>query len=118
MLAGTTNAMEDIEENASDIPKNNTPENVIDIPIDHIDAVDWNTIRDDNNSISKIIPDNILHNSQRIDFAVNDNISKNNTSSNDNDAVSNMTSMDIDGMLTEVSKNKHEEYISYISTEH
>ena len=26
--------------------------------------------------------------------------------------------MDIDGMLTEVSKNKHEEYISYISTEH
>ena len=29
-----------------------------------------------------------------------------------------MTSMDIDDMLTEVRKNKHKEYISYISTEY
>ena len=57
-------------------------------------------------------------NSQRADFAVSDNISNNSTSSNDNDAVSNMTSMDIDDMLTEVRKSKHKEYISYISAEH
>ena len=29
-----------------------------------------------------------------------------------------MTSMDIDDMLTEVRKNKHKEFISYISKEH
>ena len=29
-----------------------------------------------------------------------------------------MTSVDIDDMLTEVKKNKHKEYISYISTKH
>ena len=57
-------------------------------------------------------------NSQQIDFVVSDNTWNNNTSSNGNDAVSNMTSLDIDDMLTEVWKNKHKEYISYISTEH
>ena len=36
----------------------------------------------------------------------------------DNDMMSNMTSMDIDDKLMEVRKNKHKEYISYISTEH
>ena len=56
ILAGTPNVKGDIKENASDIPKNNTPENVNDFLIDHIDAVDWNTITDDNNSISNIIP--------------------------------------------------------------
>ena len=75
-----------------------------DFPIDHIDAVDRNTITDDNNSFSNIIPDSIPDNSQRIDFVVSDNISNNNTSSNDNDVVSNVTSMDIDDMLTEVRK--------------
>ena len=49
---------------------------------------------------------------------VSDNILNNNTSSNDNNALFNMTSIDIDGMLTEARKNKHKEYISYISTEH
>ena len=63
ILAGTPNVKEDIKENASDIPKNNTPENVNDLPIDHIDAVDRNTITDDNNSFSNIIPDSIPDNS-------------------------------------------------------
>ena len=45
------NVKEDIKENASDIPKSNTPENVNDFLIDHIDAVDRNTIADDNDSI-------------------------------------------------------------------
>ena len=89
--------------------------NVNDFPIDHIDAVDRSTIIDDNNSISSNIPDSIPHNSQQIVFVVRDNIANNNTNSNDNDTLSNMTSMD---MLTEVRKCKHKEYISYISTEH
>ena len=37
--------------NASDIPKNNIPENVNHFPIEQIDAVDRNTITDVNNSI-------------------------------------------------------------------
>ena len=57
ILAGTPNVKEDMKENASDIPKNNTSENVNDFPIDHIDAVDRNTITDDNNSILNNIPD-------------------------------------------------------------
>ena len=114
--AGIPNVKEDMKENASDIPKNNTSENVNDFPIEQIDAVDPNTITDDNNSISNNIADSIPDNSQQIDFVVSDNISNNNTSSNDNDALSNMTSMDIDDMLMEVRKNKHNEYISYIST--
>ena len=126
ILAGTPNVREDMKENASEIPKNNTPENINnntpeninDLPIDHIDAVDRKTITDDNNSISNTIPDNIPDNSQRRDFVVSDNISNNNTSSNDNDELSNMTSTDIDIMVTEVRKNKCKEYISYISTEH
>ena len=118
ILAGTPNVKEHMKENTSKIPKNNTPENVNDFPIDHIDAVNWNTITDNNNSISNTIPDSIPDNSQRIDFVVSDNISNNNNNSNDNDALSNMTSTDIDDMLTEVRKNKHKEYISYISTEH
>ena len=89
--------------------------NVNDFPIDHIDAVDRSTITDDNNSISSNIPDSIPDNSQQIVFVVKDNIANNNTNSNDNDTLSNMTSMD---MLTEVRKWKHKEYISYISTEH
>ena len=106
-----------MKENTSDIPKNNTPKNVNDFPIDYIEAVDRNTITDDNNGISNNIPDGIPNNIQLIDFMVSDNILNNNTSSNDNDALSNMTSMDTDGMLTGVWKNKRKEYISYISTE-
>ena len=59
------------------------------------------------------IPDN----SQQIDFVVSDN-NTNNNNSNDNDALSNMTFTDINDILTEVRKNKHKEYISYISTGH
>ena len=118
ILAGIPNVKEDMKENASDIPNNNTPENVNDFPIEQIDAVDPSTITDDNNSISNNIADSIPDNSQQIDFVVSDNISNNNTSSNDNDALSNMTSMDTDDMLMEVRKNKHKEYISYISTKH
>ena len=110
ILDGTPNVKEDVKENALDIPKNNTPENDWHgSPIEHIDTVDQNTITDDKNSIPNIIPDSILDNSQRIDFMVNDNISNNNTSSDDNDAVSNMTLMDIDDVLTEVRKNNHKE---------
>ena len=63
ILAGRLNAKEDMKENASDLSKNNTPENVNDLPIDHIDAVDRNTITDNNNSISNNIPDGIPDNS-------------------------------------------------------
>ena len=45
-----------MRENASDTPKNNTPEIVNNFPIDHIDAVDRNTITDDNESIFNNIP--------------------------------------------------------------
>ena len=86
-------------------------------PIDHIDGVDWNTITDNNYSISNNIADIIADNSQQIDLVVSDNISNNNTSSNDNDALSDMASIDIDNMLMDVRKNKYE-YISYKSTEH
>ena len=96
-----------MKENASDIPKNNTPENVNDFPIEQIDAADRNIITDDDNSISNNIADSIPDNSQQIDFAVSDSISNNNNSSNDNDALPNMTSMDIGDMLMEVRKNKH-----------
>ena len=118
ILAGTPNVKEDMKENASDIPKNNTPGNVNDFPIEQIDAVDQNTITDNNNSISNNTADSIPDNSQQIDFVVSANISNNNTSSNDNDALSNMTSMDIADMLMEVMKNKHKEYISCISMKH
>ena len=57
------------------------------------------------------IPDRFPANSQRIDFVVSDSSS---TSSDGKDALSNMTSMDIDEILTEVRKNKQKEYISYI----
>ena len=96
----------------------NTPENGDDFPIEQVDTVDRNTITDDNNSISNNIVDNIPDNSQQIDFVVSENITNNITSSNDNDALSNMTSIDIDDMLMEVRKNKHKEYISHISTKH
>ena len=66
------------------------------------------------NNIADSIPDN----SQQIDFMASENISNNNTNSDDNDALSNMTSMDIDDMLMEVRKNKYKEYISYISMKH
>ena len=118
ILVRTPNVKEDMKKNALEIPKNNTPENVNYFPIDHINGADRSTIPGDNNSISINIPDSIPDNSQGIDFVVSDGILNNNTSSNDNDALSNTTSMDIDGMLTEVRKNKHKEYISYISTEH
>ena len=118
ILAGTPNAKENIKENSSYIPKNNTPENFNDFPIDHIDEVNRNTITDNNNSISNNIPESILNNSQRIEFVISDNISNNNTSSNHNDTLPNMTSMDIGDMLTKVRKNKHKEYISHISTKH
>ena len=115
---GTPNVKDDIKGNASDIPKNNTPENSNDFPIEQVDTVDRNTITDNNNSISNNIADNIPDNSQQIDFVVSENISNTNTSSNDNEALSNMTSTDIDDMLMEVRKTKHKEYISYISTKH
>ena len=51
-------------------------------------------------TVSNNIPDSIQDTSKRIDFVVSDNISNNNTSPNDNDAWSNMTSMDIDDILT------------------
>ena len=118
ILAGTPNVKEDMKKNASDLPKNNTPENDNDFPFDHVDSADRNTITDDNSIISDNILDSVPNNSQRINSVASDNISNNNTSSNDNDAFSNMTSMEIDDMLTEVRKNKHKEYIFYISTEH
>ena len=80
-------------------------------------AVDRITITNNINSISNNISDSIPNNSQQIDFVVSDNIANKNTSSNDNDVLSNMTSMGIDDMLMEVKKNKHE-YIFYVSTEH
>ena len=118
ILARTPNVKEDMKGNASDIPNKNTAESVNDLPIEQTDAVDRNTITDDNNSISNNIADSIPDNSQQIDFVVSENISNNNTSSNDNDALSNTTSMDIDDMLMKVRKNKYKEYISYISTKH
>ena len=118
ILARTPNVKEDMKGNASDIPNKNTAESVNDLPIEQTDAVDRNTITGDNNSISNNIADSIPDNSQQIDFVVSENISNNNTSSNDNDALSNTTSMDIDDMLMKVRKNKHKEYISYISTKH
>ena len=118
ILARTPNVNEDMKGNASDIPNKNTAESVNDLPIEQTDAVDRNTITDDNNSISNNIADSIPDNSQQIDFVVSENISNNNTSSNDNDALSNTTSMDIDDMLMKVRKNKYKEYISYISTKH
>ena len=118
ILARTPNVKEDMKGNASDIPNKNTAESVNDLPIEQTDAVDRNTITDDNNSISNNIADSIPDNSQQIDFVVSENISNNNTSSNDNDALSNTTSMDIHDMLMKVRKNKYKEYISYISTKH
>ena len=108
------NVKEHVKENASDIRKNNTPGKGSDFPTEHIDAVNWNTITDDYDSISNNIPDSVPDNSQQIDFVVSDNIASNSNRSNDNDALSNMTSMDIDDMVIEVSKSKHKEYISYI----
>ena len=116
--ARTVTAKEGMKENASDIPKNKTPENVNDFPIDLIDAVNRNTITGGNNDIPNSIPDSIPDHSQQIDFVLSDNIANNNTSSNDIDALSRMTSTDIDDMLTKVRKNKHKKYISCISTEH
>ena len=118
ILARTLNVKEDMKGNALDIPKNNTPGNVKDFPIDHIDAVDPNTITDDNSSISNNIPNGSPDNSHGIHFKGSDKIVSNNTSSNDNDALSNMTSIDNDDMLMEVRKNKDKECISYISTQH
>ena len=69
ILAGTPNVKEHMKENTSKIPKNNTPENVNDFPIDHIDAVNQNTITNDNNRISNTIPEginSIPDNSQRV----------------------------------------------------
>ena len=57
-LAQTLNVKEDIKENASDIPKNNTPENVNDFSIDHIDAVDRNTVTESEVSNKSNNPDN------------------------------------------------------------
>ena len=75
-------------------------------------------ITDDNNSIPNNIPDSIPDNNQHIDFVKSDKIVNNITSSNNDDALSNTASTDIDDMLMQVSKNKQEEYIYYISTKH
>ena len=53
-----------------DIPKNNTADNLNDFPTDQIDVVDWNTITEDNNSVSNNILNSIPDNSQRTDLAV------------------------------------------------
>ena len=68
ILAGTLNVKEDLKENASNKQKNNTPEIVNDFSTDHIDAVDWNIITGDNNSIPNNIPGSIPDNSKLIDF--------------------------------------------------
>ena len=57
-------------EYAPDISKNNTADNLNDFPTDQIDVVDWNTITDDNNSVSNNILNSIPDNSQQIDLAV------------------------------------------------
>ena len=57
-LAQTLTVKEDIKENASDILKNNTPENVKDFSIDHIDAVDRNTVTESEVSNKSNNPDN------------------------------------------------------------
>ena len=82
--------------------------NLLTYLLDHIDAVDWNTSTDDNNSISNNIPDSIQNNVQRIDFVVSNNILNSNTSSNENenDALPNKTLIDIDDIITEGRKNK------------
>lgn len=60
------------------------------------------------------IPENVLDsisdNNQLIDFVASDKIANKNTSSNDNDALSNTTSTDIHDMLTQERK-KQKEYI-------
>ena len=78
-LTGTLNVKEDLKENTPDIPKNKTADNVNVFPTDQIDIVNWNTITDDNNSISNNILDSIPDNSQQIDLMVSDNIKSNNT---------------------------------------
>ena len=102
--AKTLNVNEDLHKNASNKPKNNTPQNVNAFPTDHIDAVDGNITIDNNFSIPNNIPDSIMDNCQLIDFSVSDSITSSNTSSNNNDALSNTTSIDIDNMLKQVRK--------------
>ena len=87
------------KENASDKPKNNTPEIIHDFSTDHIDAVDRNTITENNINIQKNISHSIPDNSQLIDFAVCDNMGNNSINSNNNDWLFN-------DMLTQVRKNK------------
>ena len=84
-LAGTLNLNLMYKENASDKPKNNTPEIIHDFSTDHIDAVDRNTITEDNINIQKNISHSIPDNSQLIDFVVCDNMGNNSTNSNNND---------------------------------
>ena len=93
------NVKEDLKENTSDRPKNNTPEHVNDISTDPIDAFDRNIIIDKNpNSNPNNIAESILDNSQLINFVVSENIASNDTSSNSNEALSNTNSIDVDDM--------------------
>ena len=96
------------KENASDKPKNNTPEIIHDFSTDHIDAVDRNTITEDNINIQKNISHSIPDNSQLIDFVVCDNMGNNSTNSNNNDWLFN-------DMLTQVRKNKRKVYFLHIN---
>ena len=61
-------------------------------------------------NIPEDVLDSISDNNQLIDFVASDKIANNNTSSNDNDALSNTTSTDIHDMLTQERK-KQKEYI-------
>ena len=63
ILTETLNVKEDLMEYAPDISKNNTADNLNDFPTDQIDVVDWNTITDDNNSVSNNILNSIPENS-------------------------------------------------------
>ena len=100
------NVKEDLKENASDIPKNNTLENNNDFSTDHIDVVDKNIITDGNSSNQNNIPESVLDNRQLIHLVVNEDIAKSKTSSNNSDALPNTTSIDTDDMLTQVRKNE------------
>ena len=62
ILAKTLNVNEDLHKNASNEPKNNTPQNVNAFPTDHIDEVDDNITIDNNFSIPNNIPDSIMDN--------------------------------------------------------
>ena len=94
ILTGILNVKEDLKENAPDIPML--------LLTKSMQLAE--TQSDRNNSISHNFPDSIPDNSQQIDLMVSDNIANKDTSSSNNDALSNMTSMDMYNMFTQVRK--------------